>query len=243
MDGRVFKTKTKFGTHRQIVACTMVPVFKGEKKQVTGAAAFAKLNEAQKLAILGPGRLALYNQGAELIDFVELNKSAFGIGRNVRPLSRTTFKPNPRTIVPVNPAGPATPKKTSPDRLTPKPASPTDFSQSKVVNPDGSLKEMFHGSAVKIEKFDLSKVRTADLDAPFNGFWFTDNVRHASPALQDPKFVHKVHLNITNPISRKGVNALLKAEPDLRKLSGSEMRTELERRGFDGVEWAKSSTG
>jgi SPP1 gp7 family putative phage head morphogenesis protein len=158
MDGRVFKTKTKFGTHPNC-RCTMVPVFKGEKKQVTGAAAFAKLNEAQKLAILGPGRLALYNQGAELIDFVELNKSAFGIGRNVRPLSRTTFKPNPRTIVPVNPNAPATPKKTSSDRLTPKPASPTATPKVFTAADAAKLREDFLKSPAKARNAELENER------------------------------------------------------------------------------------
>lgn len=111
LHGRVFKTKTKFGTHPNC-RCTMVPVFEGETaKFETGPEAFDKLTEAQKRAILGPGRLELYKQGAELRDFVETQKSVFGIGRRVKPIERTTFKirPRPGSGPPPAPATPAAP--------------------------------------------------------------------------------------------------------------------------------------
>lgn len=92
LHGRIFKTKTKFGTHPNC-RCTMIPVFDLKEKFETGPQLFAKLTEAQKRAILGPGRLELYKQGAKLSDFVETNKTVFGIGRRVKPLSRTTFRP------------------------------------------------------------------------------------------------------------------------------------------------------
>ncbi len=89
--GRIFATKTKFGTHPNC-RCTMVPVFEGDALVQTGPEIFAELTAAQKRAILGPGRLELYMQGAELRDFVESTKTTFGIGRRVKPISRTTFK-------------------------------------------------------------------------------------------------------------------------------------------------------
>jgi SPP1 gp7 family putative phage head morphogenesis protein len=101
LHGRIFKTNTKFGTHPNC-RCTMVPVFKGDAKQPTGPELFAKLNEAQQRTIVGPRRLDLYRQGAELSDFIETNKSAFGIGRQVKPISRTTFKQNPRELIPAS---------------------------------------------------------------------------------------------------------------------------------------------
>lgn len=98
LDGRIFKTKTKFGTHPNC-RCTMVPVFADDPKQPTGPELFAKLNDAQQRTIVGPRRLDLYAQGANLSDFIETNKSAFGIGRQIKPLIRTTFKPNPRELI------------------------------------------------------------------------------------------------------------------------------------------------
>jgi SPP1 gp7 family putative phage head morphogenesis protein len=117
LHGRIFKTKTKFGTHPNC-RCTMVPVFAGDPKFETGPEVFNRLTRAQQLAILGPGRLGLYNQGAELSDFVENRKSAFGIGRAIKPLERTKFKPRPR-----NPEGEKPPRPIV-DRTTPEPASP-----------------------------------------------------------------------------------------------------------------------
>lgn len=226
LHGRIFKTKTKFGTHPNC-RCTMIAVFADSEKVPTGPEVFAGLTEAQQKTILGPGRLSLYNQGAKLSDFVEQNKSTFGIGRNVKPLYRTAFRR--RNLPPVLP--PVLP-----------PTLPRPFPKSVVVNADGTLREMFHGSAIRIGEFDLAKVRASDLDAPFNGFWFTDNIANASPAMRDPEFIHRVHLNITNPIRRDELNDLLQAEPALRKLSHSQLRIELERRGFDGVKWTYRPT-
>lgn len=95
LHGRIFATKTKFGTHPNC-RCTMVPVFDVKEAFVTGPQLFADLNPAQQKIILGPRRLELYMQGAELRDFIETQKSAFGIGRRVKPLDRTTFRPRPR---------------------------------------------------------------------------------------------------------------------------------------------------
>lgn len=116
-------------------------------------------------------------------------------------------------------------------------AAKEDFSGSVVRNEDGSLKTMYHGSNSRIEEFDLSKVREYDLDAPFNGFWFSNTREGASPALRDPSFMHEVHLNIQNPITRAELYAMMRQEESLRNLSGSEMRLELQRRGYDGVAW------
>ena len=218
LHGQIFKIKTKFGTHPNC-RCTMVPVFADDAKTETGPEAFAKLNDTQKRAIIGPRRLELYNQGANLSDFVQTNRSVFGIGRNVKPIAETKFRIKPRI-----PNPPTLPR-------------PPLFANSKVVNADGSLKVMVHGSKSRIDVFDLNKVRQSDLDAPFNGFWFTDNASNASPALQDPDFLHEAYLNIENPITRAEISSLTKAEPALRKLTGSEMRLELQRRGFDGVKW------
>lgn len=103
MHGKVFKTKTAFGTHPNC-RCTMVPVFATDPKPETGSRAFAALTIEQQRAILGPKRLELYNQGAGLSDFVETYRSPFGVGRRIKPIDKTEFKIKPRT-----PAGPAFP--------------------------------------------------------------------------------------------------------------------------------------
>lgn len=123
LHGRIFKTKTKFGTH-PCCRCTMVPVFKNDAKQPTGPELFVRLNDAQQRTIVGPRRLDLYRQGAELSDFIETNKSAFGIGRQMKPIVRTTFKPAPRELIPASVERLPAPKPVLPvaDRTTPKPA-------------------------------------------------------------------------------------------------------------------------
>lgn len=111
LHGRIFKTKTKFGTHPNC-RCTLVPVFDDDPPVESGPKIFARLTEAQQRTILGPGRLELYKQGAELSDFVENRKSAFGIGRAIKPLERTTFKPKPRTLTTKPALPPAEPART-----------------------------------------------------------------------------------------------------------------------------------
>jgi SPP1 gp7 family putative phage head morphogenesis protein len=96
MHGRIFKTKTPFGTHPNC-RCTMVPVFRGDAKAETGSAKFAGLTIEQQRAILGPKRLELYNQGAGLSDFVESYRSAFGLSRRLKNLDAIRFTQNPRT--------------------------------------------------------------------------------------------------------------------------------------------------
>lgn len=98
LHGKVFKTSTKFGTHPNC-RCTMVAVFPGDPKTTTGPEAFDKLTESQKIAILGPGRYKLYADGADLSDFVGQVRTPFGIGRTVKPIRETTYKPKPRKPV------------------------------------------------------------------------------------------------------------------------------------------------
>ncbi len=123
LHGQIFKTKTKFGTHPNC-RCTLVPVFADDVKVETGPQRFAKLNDTQKRTIIGPRRLDLYNQGAELKDFVELNKSPFGIGRQMKPIARTTFKLKPREPNPIARVDRITRKPALRGPATPKPALP-----------------------------------------------------------------------------------------------------------------------
>ncbi len=218
LHGSIFLTKQKMATHPNC-RCTMVPHFRGDPKPETGPEKFARLTIEQQKTILGPGRLDLYNQGANLGDFVETYNSKFGPGRRIVALDRVAFNPSPRTPA-VSASGPG-----------------SLFPDSVVRNPDGSLRLMFHGSNSRIDQFDLAKVRQSDLDAPFNGFWFTDNKANASPALRDPDFLHEVYLDIRNPITRAEIEALRRADPLVRKLSHADLRLHLQAKGFDGVRW------
>lgn len=96
--GKVFKTRTKFATHPNC-RCTMVPVFADGAADLaeTGPAKFARLTIEQQRTVAGPRRLDLYNQGANLADFVEVYRSPFGAGRRIKSLERTKFRALPRT--------------------------------------------------------------------------------------------------------------------------------------------------
>lgn len=115
LHGRIFKTSEMFATHPNC-RCTMVPVFPEDPKAETGPEKFARLTLEQQRTILGPRRLELYNQGAELKHFVERYTSTFGPSRRIRSLEKTTFEPSPRT-----PADRAFPPRIGPD-ITPVPA-------------------------------------------------------------------------------------------------------------------------
>lgn len=80
MHGRIFKTKVKMGTHPNC-RCTMVPVFATDAAANLGTDLFAKLNQAQQTAILGPKRFELYSAGVKLPKFVGTKKTPFGPGR------------------------------------------------------------------------------------------------------------------------------------------------------------------
>lgn len=167
LHGTIFKTKTKFGTHPNC-RCTMVPVFAGDPPVETGPEIFARLNDAQKRAILGPGRLGLYQQGAQLSDFVELNKSVFGIGRQVKPISRTTFKPGPpRPPMPPFPNRPVvTPTPALPPATAPKPALPAGSTKQIAFSAKKIRKEFADAAIVRRVGFidrsdDLTKAVSA----------------------------------------------------------------------------------
>lgn len=128
LHGRVFPTKTKFGTHPNC-RCVMVPVLEGEPGVPTGPELFDQLSDSQKKAILGPGRYELYTRGADLKDFVGQVRTPFGVGRVVKPIADVTFKPKTRT-----PVDPVPPKRGG---ATPVPGRP--FPDSTVVDNKGRL--------------------------------------------------------------------------------------------------------
>ncbi len=72
------------------------------------------------------------------------------------------------------------------------------FDGSKVVNPDGSPRVMYHGTTDDFDTFDPAKIKAVDTDAPFNGFWFSGD-HDTSPAFRNATNVMPVYLAIKNP--------------------------------------------
>ena len=153
LHGSVFKLKTKMSTHPNC-RCTMVPVFADDARAVTGPEIFAGLNDAQRRAIIGPRRLELYLQGAELKDFVETVKTPFGIGRRVKPLIRTTFRVNPRL------PKPATTPRIPADRLPPARPTPDPASSALAKFEPAKLREsLVKETAAKYQGFQADRDR------------------------------------------------------------------------------------
>jgi SPP1 gp7 family putative phage head morphogenesis protein len=176
LHGTIFKKKTAFGTHPNC-RCTMVPVFAGDTKKETGPEKFAALTIEQQKTILGPKRLDLYNQGADLANFVETYKSPFGVGRRIIPINRTTFKPNPRTPAPsastilrtAGTPGPALPAPKPP--TTPTPALPSSVTPTptptlaiKPGDPVPTFKTAAEASEYFERRFPQAKFDFAGID-------------------------------------------------------------------------------
>lgn len=153
LHGSVFKLKSKMSTHPNC-RCTMVPVFAGDPRAVTGPELFAALNDSQRRAIIGPRRLELYLQGAELKDFIETVKTPFGIGRRVKPIIRTTFQVSPRL------PKPATTARIPADRLPPARPTPDPALSAVAKFEPAKLREaMVKESAPKYAAFETERER------------------------------------------------------------------------------------
>ena len=72
------------------------------------------------------------------------------------------------------------------------------FKDSKVVNPDGSPKVMYHGSPNTFTVFDKRKARSSGLYG--RGFYFTDSASHGSAYGS----LYQVYLSIQNPLTPGG---------------------------------------
>ena len=77
------------------------------------------------------------------------------------------------------------------------------FSDSKIVDENGNLKVMYHGSNESFTVFDRKKARASGYYG--SGFYFTDSPSHA----QQYGNVYGVYLNITNPL-RDGTQNITK---------------------------------
>lgn len=132
------------------------------------------------------------------------------------------------------------------------------FEGSRVVTSDGHPMMMFHASMSNdIEVFDPDKIREADLDAPFNGFWFSSDPQ-TQPAWcsMDKLITVPVFLSIKNPASwqvwRKVVREVNTEWQESDEEDGmnpirqgarsthDEVRFRLQDMGYDGIVWEKS---
>lgn len=118
------------------------------------------------------------------------------------------------------------------------------FGDSKVRDGDGQPLVMWHGSPVRgFTTFDMSKINPNDPDARVNGFWFSSLRDEAETAGQFPwgrrnapdAETRPFFLAIKNPASPRDVRAAVRdLETAGLDATRSEVRAELEKRGFDG---------
>jgi len=80
--------------------------------------------------------------------------------------------------------------------LSPKQAE--FFKDSVVRDKSGRLLTMYHGSSYSFDTFDTSKIRAGETDAPYNGFWFSDDP-NTLPAWTRLQSRYEVYLNLCNP--------------------------------------------
>lgn len=119
------------------------------------------------------------------------------------------------------------------------------FKDTKVLDGYGNLLVMYHGSLKDFDTFDKSRIRAADYDAPFNGFWFSSD-KETDPAFREAKFRKAYYLNIANPASydiyknvEKEVRKTYwtKELPARSRSFGDETRYRLQEMGYDGVHY------
>lgn len=104
------------------------------------------------------------------------------------------------------------------------------FKDSKVVDTNGNLKVMYHGSPETFTVFDRKKAKSFGTYG--NGFYFTDSISHAGTYGEKPL---TVYLNITNPL-QNGTNNITKEQ--LRKFVEAIAENEdygIENYGYDAT--------
>lgn len=74
------------------------------------------------------------------------------------------------------------------------------FKDSKIVNPDGSPKVMYHGNPNSFTVFDIKKAKSSGLYG--KGFYFTDSESHGGTYGK----LYSVYLSIQNPLTPGGAN-------------------------------------
>ncbi len=107
-----------------------------------------------------------------------------------------------------------------------------EFFRDSVVRDDaGNLLTMYHGSTYDFDVFDTSKIRASETDAPYNGFWFSDD-KYTLPAWTRLNQRFEVYINLKKP-----------APMDLVRKMAKEIQLELKYRDdvFTDGTWHKES--
>lgn len=116
------------------------------------------------------------------------------------------------------------------------------FKDSKVRDAEGNLLRVYHASVEDFNVFDKDKIRKVDYDAPFNGFWFSNN-KNTSPAMRQGKYLKSGYLNVTNSAPLKVWRQVVKevrnddVSNPMSRSSNDEVRYRLQDMGYDGVHW------
>ncbi len=139
-------------------------------------------------------------------------------------------------------------KMTSTDDVLSSPSFKKWFKGSQIKDKDGKPLVVYHGTTGNIKAFSKNKIRMVDSDAPFNGFWFS-NETNTSPAWVNPTNILPVYLSIKNPAPFKVIFEELNKMPDYTLKEYKEMgvrssndllRKKLQELGYDGVIFQKS---
>ena len=113
------------------------------------------------------------------------------------------------------------------------------FGDSMVVDAEGQPRVMYHGTSGDITAFREDRIRSIDLDADCNGFWFSSS-QGTSPAMQDPSNIMPVYLAVQNPAPYplvEKVSREVRRDGTLRSAARSEhdeVRYRLQEMGYDG---------
>ena len=129
-------------------------------------------------------------------------------------------------------------------------AASDSMKDSVVRNQDGTMQRLYHGSVEDFTIFDKNKIRAVDIDAPFNGFWFSSS-KDTSPAMRSSEFTKAVFLDIKNPapydvwrnvskeVEREWLsgNSATQALREGARSVNDEVRYRLQDLGYDGIHY------
>ena len=102
------------------------------------------------------------------------------------------------------------------------------FKDSKIVDEDGNLRVVYHGSSEKFNTFDMNKGRAnMDIQGSFFSLWYDDAQGYG-------KNVRAFYLNIKNPAPEGVAYKVLNAHKGENN-AGVKAREDLIRMGYDGV--------
>ena len=124
------------------------------------------------------------------------------------------------------------------------------FKDSIVRDENGKLLTMYHGSSYDFDVFDKEHIRAFESDAPYNGFWFSDD-EHSLPAWTRLRRRFEVYIDLKNPAPMALVRKVNKEIQEERnawqeiptddgwhaesRSTCDELRLRLKDMGYDGI--------